>query len=165
VESELERGSRFYFTIDFELVKKPLPAIEGTTITEDIIDLRGVKILIVEDNLINATILKSFLKKWEIQIREAENGIHALELLKYHNFDLILMDLEMPEMDGYTAIKIIRQTDTTTPILAFTASLLENMDEVLEEAGFNGYVLKPFRPAELREKIELFAPHRKIAYA
>ena len=98
-------------------------------------------------------------------MKEAENGIHALELLKYHSFDLILMDLEMPEMDGYTAIKIIRQTDTTTPVLAFTATLLENMDAFLAEAGFNGYVLKPYRPAELKEKIEHYAPHRKIAYA
>lgn len=168
VESELERGSRFYFTINFDtaIKKQPIPAIPELSTKSNIEpDTRGIKILIVEDNLINATILKSFLKKWEIQMKEAENGVHALELLKYHQFDLILMDLEMPEMDGYTAIKIIRQSDTTTPILAFTASLLENMDEVLAEAGFNGYVLKPFRPNELKEKIEMYAPHRKIAYA
>ena len=75
------------------------------------------------------------------------------------------MDLEMPEMDGFTAVKIIRQTDTTTPILAFTASMLENMDTTLAEAGFNGYVLKPYRPTDLKAKIELFAPYRKIDYA
>jgi CheY-like chemotaxis protein/two-component sensor histidine kinase len=165
VESELEKGSRFYFTIGFDRLIKTAPVIELPQKQDNNVDIRGIKILIVEDNLINATILKSFLNKWEIQMKEAENGIHALELLKYHSFDLILMDLEMPEMDGYTAIKIIRQTDTTTPVLAFTATLLENMDAFLTEAGFNGYVLKPYRPAELKEKIERYAPHRKIAYA
>lgn len=165
VESELGSGSRFYFTVNLETTKKIQPTIEQLTAPEVIVDIRGIKILVVEDNEINAKILKSFLKKWEVQIKEAGNGIHALEVLKYHSFDLILMDLEMPEMDGYTAIKIIRQTDTATPILAFTASLLENMDSFLADAGFNGYVLKPYRPAELRAKIEMFAPHRKIEYA
>jgi len=165
VESELERGSRFFFSLVFnKTVSKPLPVVNKLH-PDGEVDIRGIKILIVEDNLINATILKSFLKKWEVQIKEAENGVHALEMLKYHRFDLILMDLEMPEMDGYTAIKIIRTTDTVTPVLAFTASLLENMDELLAEAGFNGYVLKPYRPAELKLKIEQFALGRTIAYA
>ena len=164
VESELEKGSRFYFTIPFETAIPAAPLFD-IPVAEDNADIRGIKILVVEDNEINATILKSFLKRWEVQVKEAGNGVHALEILKYHRFDLILMDLEMPEMDGYTAIKIIRQTDTDTPILAFTASLLENMDTILSEAGFNGYVLKPFRPAELKAKIELYAPHRKILYA
>jgi CheY-like chemotaxis protein len=118
----------------------------------------------VEDNEINAGILRSFLLKWEIRIKEARNGVHALELLKYHKFDLILMDLEMPEMDGYTALKRIRETDTKTPIIAFTAALLENMDSLITESGFNDYVLKPFRPGDLKKKIELYAPHRKIEY-
>jgi signal transduction histidine kinase/CheY-like chemotaxis protein len=164
VESELEKGSRFYFTLDFETAVNTSSAF-NLPIAEDNADIRGIKVLVVEDNEINAKILKSFLKKWEVQVKEAGNGVHALEILKYHQFDLILLDLEMPEMDGYTAIKIIRQTDKTTPILAFTASLLENMDSILAEAGFNGYVLKPYRPAELKAKIELYAPHRKIAYA
>lgn len=165
VESEPGIGSRFHFTVTFDTVVQKQLAAEVIAPAKDNVDIRGIRILIVEDNLINATILKSFLKKWEIQIKEAENGVHALEMLKYHSFDLILMDLEMPEMDGYTAIKIIRTTDTVTPVLAFTASLLENMDTILTEAGFNDYVLKPYRPAELRAKIEMYAPHRKIEYA
>ena len=164
VESEPDKGARFYFTLEFETALNTSSAFD-VPVAEDNADIRGIKVLVVEDNEINAKILKSFLKKWEVQVKEAGNGVHALEILKYHQFDLILLDLEMPEMDGYTAIKIIRQTDKTTPILAFTASLLENMDSILAEAGFNGYVLKPYRPAELKAKIELYAPHRKIAYA
>ena len=164
VESELEKGSRFYFTISLDL------APEKQVIKKEIInnglppDIRGVRVLVVEDNEINAGILKSFLLKWKIRIKDARNGVHALELLKYHKFDLILMDLEMPEMDGHTALKKIRETDTKIPVIAFTAALLENMDSLITESGFNDYVLKPFHPADLKKKIEYYAPHRKIEY-
>ena len=164
VESELEKGARFYFTLNFESAAIIQAPKEISIVPEVIKDIRGVRVLIVEDNEINATILRSFLHKWQMQIKEARNGIHALELLKYHKFDLILMDLEMPEMDGYMTLKRIRETDDKIPIVAFTAALLENMDSLITVDGFNDYVLKPFRPAELKKKIELYAPHRKIEY-
>ena len=166
VESDLGEGSCFYFSITFEnaspeeiKVSEKVPGIESSA------DTKGLKVLVVEDNEINAGILISFLHKWGVQIKEASNGIHALELLKYHKFDLILMDLEMPEMDGYAAIKKIRETDKVTPVLAFTATLLEDMSALIYEKGFNDYVLKPYRPAELKKKILQYAPHRKIEYA
>jgi len=164
VESELEKGSRFYFTIKFEMapvINKPRVEIKNNGAIPDI---RGIRVLIVEDNEINAGILRSFLLKWEVRIKEARNGIQAMELLKYHKFDLILMDLEMPEMNGYMAVKKIRETDTEIPVIAFTAALLENMDSLITESGFNDYVLKPFRPADLKKKIEYYVPHRKIEY-
>lgn len=105
-----------------------------------------MRVLVVEDNEINAGILTSFLLKWQVRIKEARNGIHALELLKYHKFDLILMDLEMPIMNGYTALKKIRETDKDIPIIVFTAALLENMDSLVTEFGFDDFVLKPFKP-------------------
>ena len=74
------------------------------------------------------------------------------------------MDLEMPEMDGYTTIKKIRENGIETPVIAFTAALLENMESLLLNAGFNDFVLKPFRPAELKKKIEKYAPKRVIDY-
>jgi len=70
----------------------------------------------------------------------------------------------MPEMDGYEAIRIMRRTDKKTPVLAFTATLLENMEALISETGFNDYVLKPYRPGELKKKILEYAPHRKIEY-
>jgi signal transduction histidine kinase/ActR/RegA family two-component response regulator len=167
VESDLGEGSRFYFSIVFE--NAPPEEIKATNENiigiENIADTNGLRVLVVEDNEINASILISFLHKWGVQIKEAGNGIHALELLKYHKFDLILMDLEMPEMDGYAAIKKIRETDKETPVLAFTATLLEDMSSLIFDKGFNDYVLKPYRPAELKKKILQYAPHRKIEYA
>jgi signal transduction histidine kinase/CheY-like chemotaxis protein len=165
VESEFGKGSCFSFGITF----KKQTEIQKPVVSSDMpfaqIDIRGVRVLIVEDNEINVTILRGFLLKWGIRVKEASNGIHALELLKYHTFDLILMDLEMPEMNGYTAANIIRETDKTIPIIAFTATLLEDMNTLISEGGFNDYMLKPFRPAELKKKIELYSPHRKIDYS
>ena len=166
VESAPGEGARFYFTLRF-INAKPKDiktADENIMGVKCIKDTMGLRILVVEDNEINASILISFLKKWGVRIKEAGNGIQALELFKYHKFDLILMDLEMPEMNGYEAIKKIRETDKVTPVLAFTATLLENMESLISETGFNDYVLKPYRPAELKKKILEYAPHRIVDY-
>lgn len=163
VESELGKGARFYFTISCEPAPSFAEETDTPVVAEPVNDIRGVRILVVEDNEINADILRGFLRRWQIQVKEAITGVHALELLKYHKFDLVLMDLEMPEMDGYTTIKRIRETNTEMPVIAFTAALLENMDALITEAGFTDYVLKPFRPSELKKKIELHAK-RKIEY-
>lgn len=166
VDSAPGEGTRFFFSIPFTLasVNDLRSNLSGNTVAESFTDTKGLRILVVEDNEINASILMSFLRKWDIQIKEASNGIQALELIKYHKFDLVLMDLEMPEMDGYTAIKIMRDFDKATPVLAFTATLLENMDSLISQDGFNDYVLKPYRPAELKKKILQYAPHRKVDY-
>ncbi len=166
VESTIKQGSCFFFTLTFEnALASVVPLSDAALLPGIIEDSRGLRVLVVEDNEINASILIKFLQKWGIRIKAASNGIQALELIKYHKFDMILMDLEMPEMDGYTAIKIIRETDRTTPVLAFTATLLENMDTLISDDCFNDYILKPYRPGELKKKILQYAPHRKIEYA
>jgi signal transduction histidine kinase/CheY-like chemotaxis protein len=165
VESDLGKGACFYFTLNFKTDNKQPELFVETTAAQPVIDIRGVRVLVVEDNEVNVSILERFLQKWGIRMKEATNGLHALELLKFHKFDLILMDLEMPEMNGYDAVKIIRQTDSEIPIVAFTATLLDNMGSLITNDGFSDYILKPFRPADLKSKIEKFAPNRKIEYA
>jgi signal transduction histidine kinase/CheY-like chemotaxis protein len=165
VESDLGHGASFGFTLLFKKDINLQPQIINVENYTSPVDIRGVRILVVEDNEINATVLNMFLKKWGIRTKEAGNGLHAIELLKFHQFDLILMDLEMPEMNGYAATKIIRETDTSIPIIAFTATLLDDMDNLITKEGFNDYILKPFKPADLKKIIEKFAPNRKIEYA
>ena len=164
VESELGKGSCFYFTLSFKMAPKQ---IVNLIISEPSVaikkDIRAVRVLVVEDNEINGSILKSFLLKWQLQVKEAITGIHALELIKYHKFDLILMDLEMPEMNGYTTLKKIRETNKTVPVIAFTATLLDDMDSLITGAGFTDYMLKPFKPAVLKNKIEMYC-ERKVDY-
>ena len=165
VESVANEGSRFYFTLDFKVETASLIKDSLDNAADHVAhDIRGLRVLVVEDNEINANILKSFLRKWQMQIKVAITGIHALELIKYHKFDLVLMDLEMPEMNGYTALEKIRETDITTPVIAFTATMLENMETLITETGFTDYVLKPFRPSDLKQKIEKYC-QRKIDYA
>ncbi len=164
VESEENLGSHFFFKIPFKLVKSNESEQQNEGVTVQVKkDIRGVRALIVEDNEINASILRSFLTRWEMPVKEAITGVHALELIKYHKFDVILMDLEMPEMNGYTALKKIREQNIKTPVIAFTATLLEDMDSLITEAGFTDYILKPFKPADLKRKLEKYC-ERKVDY-
>ncbi len=154
-ESEPHKGSRFYFSASFEIDNKVRHTytVSNVHVRPDNM-LRGLRILLVEDNAINMKVAKGFLRKWQSNIREAGNGMEALELMKYHTFDIILMDLDMPEMDGYTATQCIRQQGIYIPILAFTAALAEDLEIKLKQTGFDGYILKPFKPTDLYKKIE-----------
>jgi signal transduction histidine kinase/ActR/RegA family two-component response regulator len=154
VESEYKKGSTFSFDIDVE-VNKTI-AIKETE-SENTKDLKGLKILVAEDNKINMMVLLNFLKKWNVQFTSAVNGLLALELFKKSDYDLILMDLEMPEMDGYTALKEIRKQDSFTPVIAFTAALYDGMAADLKAKGFNDYLHKPFNPVDLFKKISKYS--------
>lgn len=162
VKSEPGIGSSFYCTLSFPLRQNvPEPPEEMADHVKK--DIRGVRALIVEDNEINAGILRSFLLRWQLAVKEARTGIHALELMKYHKFDVVLMDLEMPEMNGYTTLKRIRQQGLDIPVIAFTATLLDDMNSLITEAGFTDYLSKPFKPGDLKRKLEKYC-ERKIDY-
>jgi CheY-like chemotaxis protein len=118
--------------------------------------LTGVHILLAEDNKINMLVARRFLSNWNITLQEATNGQEAVSLFKKNTFDLVLLDLEMPLMDGYEAIAEIRKLNEKIPAIAFTASVFDNMKEKLQAAGFNDFISKPFRPEELHHKIETY---------
>jgi CheY-like chemotaxis protein len=122
--------------------------------------LKGLKVLVAEDNKMNVMVLKKILAKWEVECDIAENGIQVLEMLKCKVYDLIFMDLQMPEMDGYEATKNIReQKDSyyqTIPIIALTANaMLDKTNEILNK-GMSDYVAKPFNPEELKKLIQKY---------
>jgi signal transduction histidine kinase len=151
VQSEPGKGSRFSFSPVFtvtenknEPVKKTEPVYKS---------LKGLKILVAEDNKINMLITRKFLLKWEADITEACNGEEAIELCRNKVFDLILLDLEMPGADGFTALAEIRKQHPAIPAIAFTASVFENIEEALLQKGFNDYILKPFTPHDLNVKL------------
>ncbi|WP_339905930.1 response regulator, partial [uncultured Cyclobacterium sp.] len=116
------------------------------------------RILVAEDNLVNQVLLRKYLSKWGVgEIKFADNGKIALDCFIKNDFDLVLLDLQMPEMDGFEVAKIIRKLDLVekrnVPIIALTAaSLLEVKDE-LEASGMDDYVSKPFTPENLYGKI------------
>jgi CheY-like chemotaxis protein len=123
-------------------------------------NLQGLKILVAEDNKVNMLVLLTFLKKWNVSFVEVENGALALEQYKKEDFDLILMDLEMPEMDGYTAIQELRKQDEKIPVIAFTAALYDGMSGDLKMKGFTDFLHKPFNPTDLYNKIAVYRKNK-----
>lgn len=157
VESTQGLGSTFSLQM---LVECAPDAAKPATVKglADLPALPGTRVLVVEDNTVNMLVATRVLKGWGMTITTAENGQEALERLAKESFDIVLIDLEMPVMDGATAVKEIRKTLPHLPILAFTAAAYENMQADLQAKGMNGYVQKPFRPQELHEKISSLLP-------
>lgn len=152
LNSEPGKGSNFYFMVTLPMYNRQDPEKgEKKIISMD--SLKNIRVLIAEDNPVNMVIAKRILQKWGVKVDEAVNGKLALEMAEKGNYDLILVDLEMPEMDGKTAVKKINLLKKDIPSLAFTASVYENMKQDLLQTGFTDYILKPFKPEELYRKI------------
>lgn len=152
VESEEGKGSTFHFTIEFKLSQERRNYINEEK-SKSLPPLTGVKILVAEDNPINMAIAQRFMEKWGIEVTEAVNGRIAAELFEKNKFDLVLIDLEMPELDGLAALRKIRKKDADIPTIAFTAAVYDNIQIDLMNKGFNDFVHKPFRPEDLHAKI------------
>jgi signal transduction histidine kinase/CheY-like chemotaxis protein len=152
VESTIGMGSSFSFTIPLHYADFN----QTTTTKEEVLVMDAfdnLSILVAEDNKINMLVVRRNLEKWNIKIEAAENGKEACTLFEQKHFDLILMDMEMPIMDGLAATDYIRNKNTTIPIIALTAASFENMQENLREKGINDYIQKPFAPEDLYRKI------------
>jgi CheY-like chemotaxis protein len=152
VQIEPSKGSEFYFMIEMK-VDKAQKAYVNEEKLKDLINLAGVRILLAEDNPINMIVAKRFLQKWNVSVDEAVNGRIAVELFEKNEYDLLLIDLEMPEMDGAQAVAAIRKINTDIPIVAFTAAVYEDMYADLLHKGFTDFIPKPFRPEELHKKL------------
>ena len=153
VKSEKGKGSEFYFTLD-------LPKTTANQIDTDlheVPDLSGVDVLLVEDNEINRFLALTIFKNWNANIVAVNNGVEAVEELKTNGYHLVLMDLQMPYMDGFEATRIIRQElKLTLPIIALTANSLNTERESCLQHGMNDYVTKPFQPEQLYRKIRTY---------
>ncbi|MEL6253885.1 MAG: ATP-binding protein [Bacteroidota bacterium] len=154
LESELGKGTKFWFRLSFlngELlsVKENKPKVYNWSKGS----LKGMKVLLVEDNRVNVMVGKKYLKKWDIEVEVAENGQIAVDLISANNYDLILMDLNMPVMDGLSATENIRKIEgkyfSELPIIALTADVSENVKENILQSGMNDYLTKPFDPEDL----------------
>jgi PAS domain S-box-containing protein len=156
IDSEPEKGSTFRFDMSFGISEK---GAQSTTIEipESFSGLEGKKILVAEDNKINFFVANKFLIGWGVLVTHAENGQIALDILEKEDFDLILMDLHMPVMDGIEATRIIRKSDNPhlkdIPIVALTAAIMSESHDKIEDLKINDYVLKPFKPHDLFERI------------
>ena len=154
VDSVFGEGSKFFFTLTFKSCEQN--EINPIVRQANEEDLSGRKILIVEDTEFNIFFATQLLEGWNIVIDIAENGKIAVDKATHNKYDLILMDLQMPEMDGYTASLEIRKFDTITPIVALTASASNDVKEKVHAVGMQDYVTKPFNPNELFTRIKKY---------
>jgi|GraSoiStandDraft_4_1057263.scaffolds.fasta_scaffold00859_6 PAS domain S-box-containing protein len=149
------KGSEFVVQLLFDkhVYKKDAMPVITTAEKNQNKDLNGMKVLVAEDNNINAMVLTRFLTKWNIESKVAQDGSEALKMLETETFDIILMDIQMPNVDGIEATKIIRQSENENlkniMVVAFTADASVDNHRELLKIGFDHCMTKPFNPETL----------------
>jgi signal transduction histidine kinase/CheY-like chemotaxis protein len=151
VESEVGQGSTFHFTAPFTLGEPTLPKRASTPATAS--DCAPLSILVAEDNVVSQKLVTALLKERGHAATLAATGLEVIDLVERRDFDLILMDIQMPEMDGLQATAEIRGRETLTgkhiPIVAMTAHAMAGDRERCLDSGMDGYIAKPIHPGEL----------------
>ncbi len=143
--------------------------VEVTNIYQRLLEQQGmaIRILLVEDRVNNQKLATEILHNAGHQVTLANDGVEALDILAQHSFDLVLMDLNMPKMNGYETIRHIRNPedswggDSQVPIVVVTATIMTDTEETCNELNINGYLLKPYRPGELLKTVEPFTRRRR----
>jgi CheY-like chemotaxis protein len=144
-------GSEFYFTQIFPLTTEKVEAVAVISqgFPEDAKPLENTGILLVEDNPLNVLVAQTFLERCGAIVDIATNGKEALEKLDSNKHRLVLMDLEMPVMDGYEATRLMREKGECMPVIALTASLPKEVESDIYAVGFSDIIVKPFNPDDL----------------
>ena len=157
LESEVGKGSTFSFKLKLQKssmtdYQEDNNAFDTRSIHEQDC-LKGARILVAEDNKVNIMVIEKFLSKWQVDFDVAENGLIALNMALENTYDMILMDLQMPVMNGFEASKAIRESNNplnkVMPIYALSASTGMDIKNQLGEYGIDGLICKPFNPTEL----------------
>ncbi|MGY3212791.1 PAS domain S-box protein [Mucilaginibacter sp. HD30] len=156
VISEPGKGSQFIFVITFALPAASLPQQEETIETNTIQNIAGMEVLVVDDNKMNLLIASKFLKRWHVNVDEAINGKEAVKIVAQKRYDLIIMDLQMPLMNGFEATQKIREFNTQVPIIALTADAMPETYDKAIACGMNDYLTKPFVPDTFFSKVSSY---------
>jgi len=161
VESQKGAGTTVTFTLSFKKgTLEHLPVKQIDTVNTSI--LAGKKILITDDNEMNRLVATTILKYYDAILDEAQNGIEAIEKIKNEHYDIVLMDVQMPMMDGIEATKIIRESiSKTLPVIALTALALKGDESRFRAAGMNDYLSKPFEENQLLHVISHWLGNEK----
>lgn len=157
-ESHPGVGTCFSFSIKFPVISRITRDISINRENYPFTPFAGQRVLLVEDNQVNKLIAGKFLKDWNLTVDSADNGLIALDMVKKEAYSLILMDLQMPEMDGYQASVEIRNIGTepylSIPIIALTAAARSDVSAQVFKSGMNDFISKPFNPVDLHLKIK-----------
>ena len=152
VQSTPGLGSAFSFVLNLPLSdQERQPPHQETRSISNNSGLKGLKVLVAEDNDANRLVISQFLRIWETDFHIVNHGEEAINHARKSDYDVILMDLHMPGVDGYEAARTIRKVKNREelPIIAITASVFLNVRERIEEAGMNDFITKPFNPDDL----------------
>ncbi len=149
LESEVGKGSRFFFELEFEKAEESLNSIPRTESNTP--SYAGLHLLMAEDNEVNSLVLGKIIKKWGYTYERVHDGKEAVEAARKGKFDCILMDIQMPVMDGFEATVEIKKF-SDTPIIALTAAAKLEIMERIDACEFEGFVAKPIDAAELLKK-------------
>ncbi|MFK7781589.1 ATP-binding protein [Psychroserpens sp.] len=163
LKSELGKGTTFFFEIPLTYAPEEVKIIkEDYSKNISKLDISNIKILIVEDNKINQMITKKILNKMGLECEIVDNGEAAVEKVREHTYDVVLMDIHMPGISGLEATKIIRTFDKELTIFALTAVTLEDKMHEFDEAGFDDIISKPFKQEDFEKKLyEVLAENEK----
>ncbi|EQC45213.1 GHKL domain protein, partial [Bacteriovorax sp. BSW11_IV] len=158
-ESVYGEGANFIFTLPFEKVEEDLNADNVAQVSEEPESYIGKKVLIADDEESNRKLMELFLSKLNLNIDFAENGQDALNMVNENSYDMVFMDVQMPEMDGIQALKHIRKNELDNnlprlPIYAFTANVFKEQLDRYSDEGFDGHFTKPFKKKELIEFVK-----------
>ncbi|MCA8832072.1 PAS domain-containing hybrid sensor histidine kinase/response regulator [Hymenobacter pini] len=162
-ESRLHHGSTFRFTLTFVGAQPPaLPLVPATAQFR----LEGYRVLLTEDNPVNQLLVQVMLKGWGMHVDTASSGAEALALFRQYPYDVVLMDIQMPGMDGVATTQLLRQhpnqEKAATPVVALTAHAMQGEAERYRQAGLNAYVSKPFREEDLFRTVADLLKHQPI---
>ncbi|UZE96733.1 hybrid sensor histidine kinase/response regulator [Alkalimarinus alittae] len=161
VESEEGKGTRFSFILAMQktpeaLLSRPSKYMNSRYHVQSDVGLDGLSILVAEDNPVNVMVIQKWLSKWGVEFDIAKNGQEAVQKINEKQYDLILMDIQMPVMDGFQATLAIRSLmkGAPLPIIALTATTTDEFVAEAYEVGMNDYLGKPFKPEHLKSKIK-----------
>lgn len=152
VESEEGKGSTFWFTVPYVPVKIHKQEVHEEVFVPEVIEKDRLKVLIAEDNPSNYMLFESILKK-DYHLLHAWNGKEAVQMFKKYQPHLVLMDINMPELNGYEAVQEIRKLSSTVPVIAVTAYAYASDEEKIMASGFDAYTAKPINANLLKSKI------------
>lgn len=151
LNSEINVGSAFCFRLPLDVSQEQSAVLHNVNAA---VVGKGFNVLLVEDNLVNQKVAVAMLKKMGHQITIANNGQEGLDLLSEQVFDLVLMDMQMPVLDGVSATRQAREWGVRTPILAMTANAMPEDKELCRQVGMNGFISKPVKMEELSAEIQ-----------
>jgi CheY-like chemotaxis protein len=170
IESQYGIGSSFIFEVELQEIRDKSTIIdtdkhisrEDEELKKGMDSLRGQKILLVDDNTINQEIIAGLLENSSLELDIASNGQEGVEMFENGVYSLILMDLQMPIMDGYEATKIIRENSKEIPIIAITANAMKEDIEKTAKSGMNAHLNKPIEVDKLYQTLLKYIPHKTV---